>query len=300
MTKSHDYSFVPGIPKGKISLEKALAVFSGKPHLRQVVLELNKLLENIEPSSNNIILWSLPRYAFTLEIMRKIFPVNANVLDLGSNSCFSYLVSQRTNYRWTPTTLSSELIEFKNKKTGSIKYRYTPEIIFLNGKKIQLGQTNKYDAVTLFEIIEHFDFNPCSCFGSVNDLLAINGLLVLSTPNACSGSALMRLLNGGSPYQTPVMELGPMYHKKEYTPWEVKQMLLWAGFEIQSFFTQNVYINDIKGWKAFVHRACILLSAILSFSPAQARTIIQHWGSTTFIIAKKNKNCDWSRPMFQV
>lgn len=243
----------------------------------------------------------LGRVAKTIELLRTLLPQGATVLDLASGPHFSFLVTGfLPGLNWLPTDVTDDPVEFQNVADGSPVYTYQPMRFMLEEGRLRLPVEGLLDAVTFFEVVEHLPWNPSDLFGSINEGLKPGGLFIISTPNICSRSAILKLLRGGSPHQTPFHEPGLWFHKKEYSPWELWQLLEWAGFKVESTITSNCYLDDPRGWRAMVHHVCLLLAAGLSLSPVEIRNLIKYQGSTQFQVARKVGECDWSRPKFKV
>ena len=87
------------------------------------------------------------------------------------------------------------------------------------------------DVVLMLEILEHFSVDPMFVLTEANRILKPQGTLVLTTPNAASETALLRLIAGKNPY------LGLEYngvdsnrHNRLYDAEELEQLLTCAGF----------------------------------------------------------------------
>ena len=179
--------------------------------------------------------WGLPRIAYTAHFLRQYVSAGSRVVDLASGAIFSQLVSNSLpSVVWLPVDGEFEQKEFHDKQDGSLQYKYDPTQLMLKDERITFPSILKPDIVTLFEVVEHLAWNPAPLFGSVSDWLAVGGRFILSTPNLCSLPCIMRQLLGGTPHQVPFFKEGLWYHKKEYSPWEMKLLFQWAGFEIES------------------------------------------------------------------
>lgn len=245
--------------------------------------------------------WGVPRIAATIALTEKWLPAGLKVVDIGSGSHFSFLLqAQRPDISWLPTDVDTSPVSFTDSRTGDEVYRYSPASLFLRAGRFTIEPAVGADAVSMFEVVEHLPWNPGPLFGSIGDAMKIGGFLMLSTPNICSRSALIRLAGGGSPHQTPILEEGLWYHRKEYSLWELRQLLNWAGFDVVRYQTKNVYLNDDHGWRAWVRQASWCVGALLAASPVEARNLMSHSGSTTFILARKSRPCDFDRPLPKV
>ena len=252
-----------------------------------------QLLSQIEPlPSDGYEAWGLPRIAFTAEFISAYAKPGCRVLDLASGSVFSLLLSDALRgVTWIPTDGEFAQSRFNCGKTGELVYDYQPIPLKIEPKNINIPNV-KQEIVTLFEVVEHFPWNPGPLFGGISESLAVGGRFILSTSNVCGRTSILRQLRGGSPFQSPFFEEGWWFHKKEYAPWELKQLLEWAGFSVENLTTFNVY-REQKGWDAGVHQAALCLAAILSFSPVELRHVLLHFGSTQFLVARKSGPVKW-------
>jgi hypothetical protein len=85
---------------------------------------------------------------------------------------------------------------------------------------------------------------------------------------------------------------GHMDHRKEYTAWEVRQLLVEAGFRVERLRTCNVYANDWHGWRSRLLWWANLGWHVLTFQPRRARNLMLYSGSTIFVDAVKVDECD--------
>jgi hypothetical protein len=290
------------IDRRDIPLKRLRSVFPLGSEARRLIDELlARLAMAALGPSDDYEQWGLSRIAKTIEILRKWLHAGTIVMDIASGAHFSFLVAgSLPRVDWLPTDVADEPVEFRDVADGSLVYTYRPRRFMLDEGRLTIPHDGLLDAVTLFEVVEHLPWNPSSLFGSINEGLKSGGLLIISTPNSCSRSAILRLLRGGSPHQTPLLEVGLWYHRKEYSPWELRQLLEWAGFEVEGAITSNCYLDDPRDWRAMVHHACLLIAAGLSLSAVEARNLIKYQGSTQFLLARKVGECDWSRPKIKV
>ena len=238
--------------------------------------------------------WGLARVAYTIELLNEVLPAGAHALDIGSGVHFSFLVSRSLpGVTWTPTDGEFAAAELRHTPTGDVGYKYDPLPFFLKAGRLDIPGTEPLDAATLFEVVEHLNWNPGPLFGSVNARLKPGGRLVVSTPNVCGRGPVLRQLRGGSPHQTPFLQDGLWYHRKEYAPWELRLLFEWAGFEVEAIRCPNLYPSDPRGWRALVTHAALLAAAGLSFSPVQARHLLRHFGSTQFVVGRKVREPNW-------
>ncbi|MBU0718431.1 MAG: class I SAM-dependent methyltransferase [Planctomycetes bacterium] len=95
------------------------------------------------------------------------------------------------------------------------------------------------DQVVAMEVLEHLAFDPMFMLAEANRVLKPGGRLLLTTPNINSLASVYLQLGGRHP-AVGRQAFGPGTmdrHHREYTPTEVREMLVAAGFEIQNLDT---------------------------------------------------------------
>lgn len=103
-----------------------------------------------------------------------------------------------------------------------------------------------FDTVLACEIFEHFLHDPMHMLVEARRVLVNGGVLVLTTPNVASYTAVARVLEqSGNPqlysqYPNPRGEFADseVGHMREYTPQELEMALLSAGFVVDHIFTE--------------------------------------------------------------
>lgn len=231
--------------------------------------------------------WGLRRVEHTARFVARHLPAG-HALDVSSGPHFAYLMALATpGIIWSHTDHDGTGdVAFTDKGSGEplFHYRPTPYRVAPDSPPPSGGP---YDAVTSWEVVEHLDFNPGLFFATLGKSLRPGGLLMLSTPNVGGLSPQFHAARGASPYQTPFFPRAPWHHTREYGVHEIKQLLLWAGFEAVRLETRDCYRSDIRGWRKFVRRSCAALAGLLTVDPAAVRHAIRYSGSTQFWCAKR-------------
>lgn len=101
-----------------------------------------------------------------------------------------------------------------------------------------------FDVVLCCELIEHLLHDPMHMLIECSRVLKNDGLLVLTTPNTVSLSSVAASLIGRHNPQVfsryPAQGNPDIPHVREYTPFEVAQVVQSAGFEIETLITERM------------------------------------------------------------
>lgn len=111
------------------------------------------------------------------------------------------------------------------------------------------------DVVLLCEVIEHLELDPVYCLAEINRILVPGGLLVITTPNICSGRAALRMLMGSSPYF--FMKYTTQYgrHNFEYTVHDLRAACQAAGFAMEALWTEDNFEDPDADVSEMIRRA---------------------------------------------
>jgi SAM-dependent methyltransferase len=104
-----------------------------------------------------------------------------------------------------------------------------------------------FDAVMFTETLEHVAItDPATILREIRRVLRPGGPLIFSTPNVCNISNVFALLTGVNVFWPPELFYGGLdRHNREYTPGEVRELLVKVGFEAPYLFG----INDHNNWR---------------------------------------------------
>ncbi len=105
-----------------------------------------------------------------------------------------------------------------------------------------------FDLVLCCEVIEHLLHDPMHMLLEIRRVLVNGGGLIITTPNVVSFTAVARVLHARenpqlfSMYTDPRKQGGDkeVPHVREYTPWELEQVMRSAGFDLAYLFTEKV------------------------------------------------------------
>jgi SAM-dependent methyltransferase len=115
-----------------------------------------------------------------------------------------------------------------------------------------------FDLVIAGEMIEHLAYDPMHMLLESRRVLREGGFLLVTTPNAAGVANVAKILEGRDApqiyclHKRPVsgeeMELG---HVREYTMYEIGEVVRSAGFEVQRLFT--TFIADFAGFRPLLN-----------------------------------------------
>lgn len=269
-------------------LLKMLPLFSGK---RARLQEYYELLADFTPEAPAYLYWHLPRITRTLDFLSASDAAQSRWLDISSDPWFCLLAqSVLSPLELVPTGMDNETVNFQSGVTGA-EYTYESRSLRFDEKDVSGDfDMEEFDLVTAFEVIEHLPTHPSPLFALANKSLKNGGRFVLSTPNICGWTKIRRLLDGSCPYDTYQFG-GPMCHRKEFTPWELKQLFHSSGFEVERIKTVSPYIGDAVGVRdGLLRLLCVGVSA-LSLQLIRLRNLLFLNGSLTIIEGRKTAPC---------
>ena len=107
----------------------------------------------------------------------------------------------------------------------------------------------RFDLIVCAETIEHLHTPPEFAFMMLGSLLKPEGLLLVTTPNACGITRRLKLLFGSNPFERIRYYSRNPGHFREYTRAEMIEMGENAGLEVQecrtiNFFKQRLAVMD--------------------------------------------------------
>lgn len=156
---------------------------------------------------------------------------------------FSYQKSSR----WDITNYDDSNLKVRDIKLNGIGSSDFPSKEFsLNLEQSPLNTfESKWNTVLLFEVLEHMEIDPMFLLESINNVLPINGKLIISTPNSASTRIFYKCLVGDHP-SFYMKYSGLLYrHNFEYTSSILEDLLKAAGFNIDNIFTIDAFENPL-------------------------------------------------------
>jgi 2-polyprenyl-3-methyl-5-hydroxy-6-metoxy-1,4-benzoquinol methylase len=110
---------------------------------------------------------------------------------------------------------------------------HIPNVNFLVGDVMEMKLHNVFDRIVSLETIEHLE-QPKKFLGQLRDILADDGLMVISVPKKMSEAYLDRPLNP--------------YHVHEYSASELLELIDYCGFVAVERFMQDELGRIEEGW----------------------------------------------------
>ncbi|MBN2118154.1 MAG: class I SAM-dependent methyltransferase [Anaerolineales bacterium] len=204
------------------------------------------------------------KFNHQVEILRKHLPTrNAQVLDIGCGGGLFLSLLQREGVQTTGIELSDSRAQYAATKHGLEIHKQPIESDFW-----QKGYRDHFDAVTLWDVIEHVNY-PFQTLGCAANVLKPGGVLLIDTPCRDSlyhrvGEITYRLSGGRFPTFLNAMYSSHLFgHKQIFSSGEMKDMFASSGLqvmELQKFhelsFPYEFYL------KKLFHSAALVKSAL--------------------------------------
>lgn len=238
------------------------------------------------------------RFQITLGMLRDICTPGMRLIDVGSYGSLVPALKQILGltdiFITTPrqdNRPASEETFLANASNGG-EFRFRTDRFDLEEPFPYSDET--FDVVIFTEVLEHLPVDPMHALSEINRITKTGGWILLSTPNCSSAKSVIKILRGGNPNCYPIYTKQPTHdrHNREYTPWEVRQLLAASGYEVTTFDTIDVY-ND-QSPALWVIKAALWLSRYLTLGIIKFRDR----GDTIFALGKKISEIENRYPEF--
>jgi 2-polyprenyl-3-methyl-5-hydroxy-6-metoxy-1,4-benzoquinol methylase len=173
------------------------------------------------------------KFSHQVEILRKHLPLkNAKVLDIGCGGGLFLSLLKREGANVMGIELSDSRARYATKQHGLEIYKHPIENDFW-----QRGYENYFDAVTLWDVIEHVNY-PVKTLQCAANVLKPGGLLLIDTPSRDSfyhqvGEFTYRLSGGKFPTFLNAMYSSHLFgHKQIFSTREMKDIFASSGLEV--------------------------------------------------------------------
>jgi len=237
------------------------------------------------------------RFEVTSKLLESAIKPSMQVIDVGSYGTLVPVLK----------TLAIKSITVTQPASGCNKQRVTcglPDAHRGNDYPIHLDRFDlegpfpyadeSFDFVLFTEVLEHLAYDPMHTLSEINRITKTDGYLLVSTPNCASTKAVFKILMGRNPNFYPAYNRVPSLdrHNREYTPREVRELLHFAGFNLELFQTADVYVE-----KPLAVQAVNLLLSLGSLCTLGA--IRRHErGDTIFALCRKSGAVSERYPSF--
>jgi SAM-dependent methyltransferase len=213
---------------------------------------------------------NLQKFKNQVNIVRKhIHLQNAKLLDIGCGGGLFLSMLKEQGAEVIGIELSNSRAQYAKTKHGLAIYKYPIENSFW-----QKGYANHFDAVTLWDVIEHVNY-PRQTLQCAANVLKPGGLLLIDTPCRDSfyhrfGELTYRLSNGRFPTFLNAMYSSHLFgHKQIFSVNEMKQLFDAVGLEViesdkfhELSFPYEFYLRKLFKSEALVR---LLLPAVKVF-----------------------------------
>lgn len=193
----------------------------------------------------------LRRFVTTLQRIPPPRSTAARALELGSEIHFTPALKKFGGYskifcaNWSE--LDAGLTEQITLKQRNGAESLTFEINNFNAERDRFPYSDGYFSLVLCcEMLEHLAHDPMHTLWECNRVLEQDGFLLLTTPNLASARSLEGVLLSCQPYllsQYNLQNSGGQHHR-EYTPHEVRDALVAAGFTVVALETDDVWAKS--------------------------------------------------------
>jgi SAM-dependent methyltransferase len=189
----------------------------------------------------------LPRLARTLSLTPGP-KSSSRILELGCYMQLTPFLARWRGYREVRGGYYGALGESRRGSAGIAGETFECEIDLFDAERDRFPYPDgHFETVLGCEMIEHFLRDPMHCLLESRRVLEEGGRLLITTPNVSSLTSVARALHGYdnpqlySHYETPRSEAPTdLPHVREYTAFELRDLLQAAGFEIESLFTEPI------------------------------------------------------------
>lgn len=238
------------------------------------------------------------RFHITVRMLGTIAASTMSVIDVGSYGSLvpalkdmlglTQIVITTPHQENRPASEETYLVDARN----GDQFRFRADRFDLEGPFPYPNES--FDIVIFTEVLEHLSVDPMHTLSEINRITKIGGWILLSTPSCTSTKSVVRILRGGNPNCYPVYTKQPSRdrHNREYTPWEVRQLLTACGYEVTIFDTIDVYNDQSLVW--WLIKVGLWLSSYLSLGIIKFRDR----GDTIFALGKKISGIENRYPDF--
>jgi SAM-dependent methyltransferase len=231
---------------GKRATGKSLSSKLEVEHVLTQLLEVEKAKTCGQESKQTYLEMHKTRFADILRLCQSQVPdASARVLDIGRSELTAYLLNFYQNIH--TLGLDPSIDDGGHREVS--KMDTVPHLTFdlLNSHTISSWpECRSFDLIVFSEVIEHLCVAPEFVLGALSSLLADQGILICTTPNAADISKRLRLVFGYNPYERLRLYSINPGHIREYTKRELREIAHSVGLRCMSHSYSN-WIQDRGG-----------------------------------------------------
>jgi hypothetical protein len=220
----------------------------------------------------------LKRIAATCSRIPKAHARSDHIADIGGSLLWLPLYRTLLGYTRISLIQFPEYLAGTNYDERRIKSEFGCDFVPADADRCSYGiESHSVTCVTCFELLEHLVGDPMHMVSEANRMLVDSGTLYLTTPNVLHDYNLVTLMFGGHPYGWSVYtrHYGDR-HNREYTPFELIELLNAGGFEMDAFETLT-YLRRGSLQKRIAAYLLCLIPAISGHVPLNKRGAFSHY-----------------------
>ena len=222
------------------------------PDEQEIVDYLRSFVNPDDPEEAHYVEQHLRRYIATLQRIPPVNKTSARVLELGASGLhFTPALQKFAGYKqiscanWSD--IDAGLTEQKNIRQRQGTATLSFEVKNFNAERDRFPYPdNHFSLVLCGEMLEHLAHDPMHMLWECNRVLQPDGWLLITTPNLSCTRALEGILCSCQPYLFSQYNLqnSSEHHHREYTPDDVRDVLLAAGFTVATLETEDVWLKS--------------------------------------------------------
>ncbi len=272
-------------------------------------LELLQCLEAYSPAPTEYFRRGAERFTASINMVPD---GTGRVLELGCDSHFTLAMSLFTKYTMLPQNSPSPIaapedvgdpvVTFTGKNVASVRFE---RLLFDVERDRYPFSNGSLDGVMCCELIEHLFQDPAWMLHEANRILKLGAWLLLTTPNLTSYHSVRRAAQGINPLEHSLYFHGerypglPIQHAREYTFWEIIELLRACGFRIECMRTFTFSVSERLGlWEYLVLVPALTLYNVLKFRHPK-HLLLRYRRPHTLVLARKD-GCPTDRYPAQV
>ena len=222
------------------------------PDEQEIVDYLRSFVNPDDPEEAHYVEQHLRRYIATLQRIPPVNKTSARVLELGASGMhFTPALQKFAGYQQVScanwSDIDAGLTEQKTIKQWQGTATFSFEVKNFNAERDRFPYPdNHFSLVLCGEMLEHLAHDPMHMLWECNRVLQPDGWLLITTPNLSCTRALEGILCSCQPYLFSQYNLqnAAEHHHREYTPDDVRDVLLAAGFTVATMETEDVWLKS--------------------------------------------------------